>query len=499
MSENEKYNGRDTDIKTSGAGGKAGGAVGKAVGAGGKAGGADNSKLGSMPVGRLVVSMSAPMMLSFFIQALYNIVDSMFVARISENALAAVSLAFPLQGAVNAIAVGAAVGMSAAIPRAVGAGRPDKAGRIAGTGIFLNLSCWAVFAVLGIFVAGRYFSWQTDIEEIERGGTVYLRICWIISGGVLFGQYFEKMLLASGDSVKAMISMACGAVFNIVFDPLLIFGIGPFPELGIAGAAAATVAWQVFAALTAFVFNKKLKREWTVSAHDILRPSGEAAGAIASVGFPSTVTIGLASVSGFCINQALLAYSITATAVYGIWQKLQNFCYMPSFGMNNALIPVLSYNHSKGNTDRVHHTMKFSIVLILVLMAVETCVFELIPYRLLVLFSASDNMMSIGVKALRICVLSLTAGVTSIVLASQMQAMNKSSYALAINVLRQFVFPVPLFFGLSALFSDVGSVWWAVPASEALSLVVALILLKKSGLTGDIAAAGDETAADTAS
>ncbi|MGI6177386.1 MAG: MATE family efflux transporter [Eubacterium sp.] len=450
----------------------------------------DNSKLGSMPVGRLVVSMSAPMMLSFFIQALYNIVDSMFVAKISENALAAVSLAFPLQGAMNAIAVGLAVGMSAAIPRAVAAGRPDKAARVAGTGIFLNMSCWALFVMLGIFVAGRYFAWQTDIAEIASGGTVYLRICWIISGGVLFGQYFEKMLLASGDSVKAMISMACGAVFNIIFDPLLIFGIGPFPELGIAGAAIATVAGQVFAAVVAFTFNRRLTREWKVTFADVMRPTKEAAGAIASVGFPSTVTIGLASVSGFCVNQALLSYSVTATAVYGIWQKLQNFCFMPSFGMNNALIPVLSYNHSKGNTDRVHHAMRFSIVLIIVLMLIETCIFELIPRTLLTLFSASENMMNIGVRALRICVISLTAGGTSIVLASQMQAMNKSSYALAINILRQFVFPVSLFFGLSAAFHDVGAVWWAVPATEALSLVVSLVLLKKSGLTGDFAADG---------
>lgn len=435
-------------------------------------------RLGTMPVARLLVSMSVPMMVSFFIQALYNIVDSMFVARISEEALTAVSLAFPLQQAVTAIAVGTGVGINALVPRALGKGDRTLASRIACTAVFLCLGYVAVFLVLGSTMPARYYRMQTDVEEIVRGGATYLSIVLALSSGVFFGQVFEKLLVASGHPLLAMLSQASGAVFNLVFDPLLIFGIGPFPRLGIAGAAIATVLGQLLGAAIAFVLDLKknpsirFRPSW-------IRPDLPLAAAIYRVGFPSMITIGLSSAMSFCVNQILLGYTTTATAVFGIWMKLQNFCFMPVFGMNNGMVPILAYNQGAGASSRVRDTIAIAWKGMVALMLALLFVFEAIPSVVLDLFDAGPSLRAIGLSALRICCLSLPFGASTVILTSSMQALGRSRYTLVVNVLRQFVVLAGMFLILHLLFGRLEVLWWAVPATEAGCAVLAWVLERR--------------------
>ena len=437
------------------------------------------NKLGTMPVGKLLVTMAVPMMLSFFIQALYNIVDSIFVAKISENALTAVSLAFPMQNVMSAIGIGTGVGMSALVPRAMGMNDQKKADSVANTGIFLNLIYVVVFWILGLTVVGPFYRMQTDVTEIVTAGTTYLRIVWLLGLGVFFGVYFEKMLTATGNATLAMISQASGAVFNIIFDPLLIFGIGPFPKLGIAGAALATVMGQILAAIVAAVLNIKKNSGIHLSLPAVFHPSSKAVKEIYQVGVPSMITIGLNSITSFLINQILLTYSTTATAVYGIWLKLQNFCYMPAFGVNNGMVPILAYNYGTNAVDRVKQTVKYALASIMSLMLVLTLVFEAIPRQLLILFSASDNMMGIGLVALRTLVLSLVFGGGCIILSSSMQALNHAGYTLIMNIMRNLALPTVMFYLLSLMFHDLDKVWLAVPAAELLTFCLAVTLYRK--------------------
>ena len=434
------------------------------------------NRLGTAPVGKLLITMSVPMMVSFFIQALYNIVDSVFVAQISENALTAVSLAFPMQQIVNAIAVGLAVGVNAGVPRALAGKDTAHAEHIVGSAIFLGLLFSVLFAALGLTAAEAIYSFQTDEAEIVSLGTSYLTVCWSLCFGVFFGQIFEKLLVCTGHPLAAMLSQASGAVINIVLDPLLIFGIGPFPELGITGAAAATVTGQIFAAALAFLLNLRLN----TSARPRLRAVRPRAGCLREVllvGLPTMVTMGLSSLTTFAVNQILLGYSTTATAVYGIWIKLQNFCYMPMYGMNNGTVPILSYNHARGLRDRVRRTIRLAVGVSAIYLIALTAVLECIPGPLLSLFSASENMLSIGTVALRLCVASLPFGGLSVILGSAMQAMRHEAFSLILNILRQFVFLIGLFALLSALTGELDLVWIAVPASEILSLATASFLM----------------------
>lgn len=434
------------------------------------------NRLGTEPVGKLLITMSVPMMISFFIQALYNIVDSMFVARLSENALTAVSLAFPMQQIVNAIAVGMGVGVNACVPRFLARRDQERADATAGNAILMSFFFFVIFALLGLTCTHAIYVFQTDVEEIITLGTSYLTICWSLCIGVFLGQVFEKLLVSTGHSLLAMLSQASGAIINIIFDPLLIFGIGPFPEMGIAGAATATVTGQIFAAALAFVLNLKFNTSTRLHIRR-LRPRFDCIKAVFVVGFPSMVTMGLSSVTTFAINQILLGYSTTATAVYGIWIKLQNFCYMPVFGMNNGTVPILSYNYAGGLHKRVKKTIRIAFIISAVYLVLLACVLEFIPGALLSLFSASDNMLSIGIIALRYCIASLPFGGLTVILGSAMQAMEHSGYTLIANILRQFVFIIGLFALISAVTHRLELVWIAVPATEILSLIVSALFM----------------------
>lgn len=436
-----------------------------------------SNKLATMPMGKLLVSMSLPMMVSFFIQALYNIVDSMFVAKLSEEALTAVSLAFPVQQVITAIGVGTGVGTNAMVPRYLGQGEPRKANLVANTAAFLSICYSIVFCILGLTVIGPYYQVQTDVAGIADGGTTYLTIIVCASAGVFFGQIFEKLLVCNGYPTLAMLSQASGALFNLVFDPLLIFGLGPFPRMGIAGAAWATVLGQLLGALIAFVLNLKknpnIQFRWS-----LLRPNGMVV-PILSVGFPSMITMGLSSATTFCVNQILLLYSTTATAVYGIWMKLQNFCYMPVFGMNNGMVPILSYNLGNKRYGRIREAIRLAVISILGMMMVLCVVFELIPDKVLAMFSASETMMGIGLVALRWCCCALPFGALCVILSTSMQALGYARWTLLINILRQFVLLVVLFGSLHLLFHDLDVLWTAVPLAECVSCLLAVCLSRR--------------------
>lgn len=432
------------------------------------------NRLGTMPIGRLLAIMSLPMMVSFFIQALYNMVDSIFVAKISENALTAVSIAFPMQNIITAIGVGTGVGVNALVPRYLGQGRQRDAEKVANVAVFLSACYCVIFLLVGLFVVGPYYRMQTDVPEIVDGGIRYLSVVCMVSLGAFFGQNFEKLLVATGSSFYSMVSQASGAIFNIVFDPLLIFGIGPFPKMGITGAAVATVLGQIFAALVAFLLVMKKQRSVRLHPAAML-PDGRSLREIYSVGLPSILTVGLSSAMSFFLNQIFLAFSTTATAVFGIWLKLQNFCYMPVFGLNNGTIPMISYNYGAGKMDRVHQTVRLALMVALSLMGLLLLVFELIPVQLLVLFSASETMFSIGTAALRICCVSLPFGAAAVILSSSFQSLGRSRYTLAVNLCRQLIFIVPAAWLLS-LSGHLAPVWLAVPIAEALSLVFSVFL-----------------------
>lgn len=435
------------------------------------------NKLGTMPIRRLLISMSIPMMISFFIQALYNIVDSMFVARISENALTAVSIAFPLQQIITAIGVGTGVAVNALVPRYTGQGEHGKALRIANVAVVLS-ACYTVLLMLvGAFGVRAYYTMQTDVAEIIEDGTQYLTVICLISAGAFFGQNFEKLLVATGNTVCSMISQAAGAIFNIIFDPLLIFGIGPFPKLGVTGAAVATVLGQIFAALVALIMLTVKEKNIRLRFRS-MRPSLEILKSIFSIAIPSMITVGLSSAMSFCMNQILLAFSTTATAVFGIWLKLQSFAYMPIFGLNNGTVPMISYNYGAGRMDRVRQTISLALKTALVLMAVLLIAFEIIAAQLLQLFSASDAMLSIGITALRICCLSLPLGATTLILSSSFQALGYSRYTLMINLGRQLIFVIPIAWAMS-LTGQLSMVWTAVVIAEALSALFSIFLNRK--------------------
>lgn len=434
--------------------------------------------MAELPVPKVLVKMSLPMMISFFIQAMYNIVDSMFVARISENALTAVSLALPMQQIVTAIAVGTSTGVSAVWSKNMGLGNKEKASATIRTMTAMNVFFTIVFILLGFFATGPLYRAQTNVKEIAEMGTTYLMINWCLSIGSLFSKYYERLLVSAGRATLSMLAMASGAVFNLIFDPLLIFGIGPFPALGIAGAAWATVGGQIFSAFISIALN--IKYNHTVR-RDMFVPvfSFGAAKDILRVGLPSIITMGLSSLTSFSINQILLAYSTTATAVFGVWMKLQNFCYMPSFGLNNGMVPIISYNYGIGRKDRVKETMNLSVTAIALLMLLLLTIFEIIPGAVLSAFSAGETMREIGMVCLRACVISLPFGAVAMVMSTSMQALEHARYALVINMMRQCVLLIGSFALISILFHDVKLIWLAVPITEIVTFAVCLLFYRK--------------------
>ena len=402
------------------------------------------NKMGVMSVGKLLADMAIPMMISMLVQALYNIVDSIFVSRISENALTAVSLAFPLQSLCIAFGGGTSVGMNALLSRSLGEKNQDKVDRSANTGIFLFLCTYAVFCVIGIFLARPFFLAQTEVMEIVGYGVVYTRICLGCSVGIFMQFCFERLLQSTGRTRLSMITQIIGAVTNIILDPILIFGLLGAPKMGVAGAAIATVIGQILAAFVAVLMNLKKNPEIHLIIK-LIRFDKEVAGEIYRVGLPSIIMQSIGSVMTFGMNKILIAFTTTATAVFGAYFKLQSFIFMPIFGLNNAMVPIIAYNYGAAKADRVKRTV----------------------------------MLTIGYTALRIVGVHFPLAGFCIIAGSVCQAIGNPVYSLITSVCRQLIVLLPAAWLLS-LSGRLELVWFAFPIAEVVALILSIIFLKKT-------------------
>ncbi len=431
------------------------------------------NKMGVMPIDRLLISMSLPMMISMLVQALYNIVDSIFVSRVSENALTAVSMAFPIQSLMIAVGVGTAVGVNALLSKSLGEKEFERANRVAENGVFLAGASYILFLLIGVFAVEPFFKSQTDIAEILEHGEAYLRICCFASFGIFFQCTLERLLQSTGKTMYAMITQGLGAVINLILDPIFIFGYFGLPAMGVAGAALATVIGQVVAALLALYFNFKVNHEIQLRG---IRPSLPIIGMIYKVGLPSIVVQAIGSVMTYGMNLILVSFTETATTVFGVYFKLQSFVFMPVFGLNNGMVPIIAYNFGAGKRERVIKTMRLSIIYAICIMAVGLVVMQLIPDVLLGFFDASETMLAIGVPALRIICLSFVFAGFCIVSGSVFQALGNGIYSMIVSVARQLLVLLPVAFLLSRL-GKVEYVWWAFPIAELVSVSMTTFFL----------------------
>lgn len=433
------------------------------------------NKMGIMPVNRLLLSMSLPMMISMLVQALYNVVDSIFVSRVNENALTAVSLAFPLQNLMIAVAVGTGVGINALLSKSLGEKNYDKVNRTANNAVFLAGLSYLLMLLIGVFGVGIFYRSQTSDPQIIQYGIWYARICCCCSFGVFLQVTMERLLQSTGRTFYTMIIQGTGAIINIILDPILIFGLYGFPRLEAAGAAVATVAGQIIAAVLAVILNQKVNREVHLQMKGF-RPDGRVIGQIYRVGVPSIIMQSIASVMTYGMNLILMAFTSTATAVFGVYFKLQSFIFMPVFGLNNGMIPIIAYNYGADNRERVVRTIRYSILYAVSIMAVGTLVFHLFPGDLLTMFKASDTMQQIGVPALRIISVSFIVAGYCIVCGSVFQALGNGVYSLMVSIARQLFVLLPVAYLLSRL-GNVNYVWWSFPIAEMASLVMSTIFL----------------------
>lgn len=431
------------------------------------------NKMGTMPVNRLLLSMSLPMMISMLVQALYNIVDSIFVSYINEDALTAVSLAFPIQSLLIAFGVGTGVGVNAILSRSLGEKDFETADKSAVNGLFLAFATYLVFLIVGLFIAKPFYLTQTKDERIVEYGVQYLSIVCIFSVGMLLQMMLEKLLQSTGKTLFTMITQSVGAVINIIFDPILIFGLCGFPKMGVAGAAAATIFGQCAAGLLALLFNLKFNHEIHLHMRGF-RPDLHIIGKIYAVGVPSIVMQAIGSVMTYGMNRILIGFTSTATAVFGVYFKVQSFVFMPVFGLNNGMVPIIAYNYGAGRKDRVIKTVRLAVCYALLIMAVGLAIFQLAPQFLLGLFNASDHMLSIGVPALRIISLGFLLAAFGIVSSSFFQALGNGVYSMFVSLTRQLIVLLPAAWLLS-LEGNVTAVWWAFPIAEVCSFGLSLI------------------------
>lgn len=436
------------------------------------------NKMGVMPIPRLLITMSLPMMLSMLVQALYNIIDSMFVAKLSEDALTAVSLAFPIQTLMIAVATGTGVGINALLSRNLGEKNFVGANNAARNGIFLGIMSYLAFALIGLFGSKLFFLVQTDNPVIITYGTQYMQIICLMSFGIFMQIVFERLLQSTGKTVYNMITQGTGAIINIILDPILIFGLFGMPKLEVAGAAIATVIGQIVAVIMSFFFNTKKNREININMRGF-RPHGHTIAIIYEVGIPSIIMQAIGSVMTFGMNKILLMFSSTAAAVFGVYFKLQSFIFMPVFGLNNGMIPIIAYNYGARKRERITQTIKLSIIIAVSIMFVGLIIFQLLPKFLLVnLFEASAEMVAIGVPALKIISLSFLFAGYCIIVGSVFQALGNGVYSLIISTARQLVVILPVAYIFAEVFG-LHMIWWAFPIAEIVSFILSSVLLKR--------------------
>ncbi|MCQ2596300.1 MAG: MATE family efflux transporter [Treponema sp.] len=436
------------------------------------------NKMGTMPIFTLILSMSLPMMFSMLVQAFYNVVDSYFVAKISENAITAVSLAFPVQNLMISFGVGTSVGVNALLSLRLGQKRQEDVNKAAMNGIFLAFATYAVFAVLGLFLLKPYFYAQIDMEEIRNFGLTYTRIVLFAGFGCYGAMMGEKLLQSTGKSMLSMWSQLAGALTNIIMDPILIFGVGPFPEMGIAGAAWATVLGQIVAMIIAFTLNLKYNKEIHFNLKYLFRPDIRVIGQIYRVGVPSIVLSSITSFTTALINKILASFSTTAIAVYGIYFKLNSIIFMPVFGLNSGIVPIIAYNYGAQNYKRLTSSIKTGLSIAVAIMALGTAIFEIFPKQLLQIFNASEEMLSIGIPAMRIIAASFVGAAIAIVLGSVFQSLRSAMLSMIVSVCRQVLVLLPAAYLLS-LTGIVDNIWWCFPIAEVMSIGLSLIFYSK--------------------
>lgn len=434
--------------------------------------------MGVMPVRKLIVTMSLPMMISMLVQALYNIVDSVFVSEFSQDALNAVSIIFPVQNLMIAFASGTGVGINALLSQSLGAKKFKDADEAANNGIFLNIFNTLLFVLIGLFFTDKYMSMLAESQAVANYGKEYMFIICVCSIGCFFQVTFERLLQSTGRTVQCMISQATGAIINIILDPLLIFGVGPFPKLGVSGAAIATVIGQCIAACIAICLNIRYNVDIHLSIKNIFKPNGKIIKRIYGVGIPSILMMSIGSVMTFLMNKILLGFSGVAQTVFGVYFKLQSFFFMPIFGLNNGLIPVMAYNYGARKKERIMQALKFSMVLALCIMVIGAFLFAVIPSVLLGFFDADAEMLRIGVPALRIIAIHFPVAALCIVLGSTFQAFSKSVFSLIVSLARQLVVLIPAAWLLS-LTGNVINVWWSFPIAEVASFVMSIIFYSR--------------------
>lgn len=439
------------------------------------------NKMGTMPVRKLLISMSLPMMASMLVQALYNIVDSIFVSRVSEAALTAVSISFPIQNLMISLGVGIGVGVNALLSKSLGEGNQKHAQRIALQGIFIELICCLIFILIGFFAMDVFFRGQTNDAEIIALGKDYLSICCIFSVGLFAQLIFERLLQATGRTMLSMISQCTGAITNILCDPLLIFGVPALgiPAMGVTGAAIATVFGQIVGGIVAIVLNVRKNKELHFAVRGF-RVEGKVCGSILYIGIPSAIMGSIGSFMTYGVNKILFAFGEigkTAAAVFGIYFKLQSFVFMPVFGLNNGMVPIVSFNYGARRADRILQTVRLSAIYAVSIMVVGMAVVQLIPGQLLLLFDASEQMLRIGIPALRIISLCFVFAGFTIVCSSVFQALGNSFFSMIMSITRQLAVLLPAAYVLAHTIG-LEAVWYAFPIAEVFCLVIAVIMLR---------------------
>lgn len=437
------------------------------------------NKMGTMPIGKLVFNMSLPMMVSMMVQALYNIVDSIFVAKLSENALTAVSLAFPLQTLLIAVATGTGVGMNALLSKSLGEKDFKKANKTATNAAFIYAVSYIIFLILGFTVVKPFYRSQVGSAdaEIMTMGVDYLSTVMIFSFGIFTQVFFERLLTSTGRTIFSMTSQLSGAVTNIILDPILIFGMFGAPKMGVTGAAVATVIGQCVAGLVAGTCNHKFNHEVRFQFKGF-KPDFKIIGTIYAVGIPSIIMQSIGSVMTYCMNRILIEFSSTATAVFGVYFKLQSFFFMPVFGLNNGITPIIAYNYGARQRKRMVKTIKVSLATAFCLTFIGFVLFESIPQALLGLFNASDDMLKIGVPALRTIGVHYLIAWFCIIAGTVFQALGKAVFSMVVSIMRQLVVLVPAAY-LLAKFGGLHMVWWSFPIAEVMSFIVSLTFLIK--------------------
>ncbi len=435
------------------------------------------NKMGVMPIPKLLITISLPMILSMLVQALYNVVDSIFVAKVSEEALTAVSLAFPIQNLMIAVTVGTSIGVNALVSRFLGQKAYDKSNIVARNGLFLTGLSYLLFAIIGLTCSHLFFSTQTTNDTIVHYGVDYMSIVCILSFGLFYQVLFERLLQSTGKTVLTMITQGIGAIVNLILDPILIFGLFGLPRMEVAGAALATVIGQITAACVGLILCKKYNKEINISLKKF-RPCLSVISDIYKIGFPAIIMQAIGSIMVFGFNSILLLYSTTAAAVFGIYFKLQSFVFMPIFGLTNGLISIIAYNYGAQNKKRIKESYRLACLIAVGIMIIGIFIFQTCTATLLHMFEASDHMLEIGIPALRIISLCFPVAGYAIVSSATFQALGHSVYSLFLSVARQLLALLPIAFLLANTFG-LAAIWWAFPLAEIISGICAVTFIRR--------------------